>query len=408
MGSTVILMIDYMFYRSLSKNILKNVLSYLHVDGGANLVCKYWNLVIKEVKMSPETDETQTKIRYSRSDIKSMLYDIKSKASQTKDQSEPTVQRTERASISPIKTSAVLETKSDSDSEEDPTDVRTIIEQKEEQKSHSNQLITHKASKNGNGKESEGYVRVPSRKSSGIQVSYDNILNQSAQHHQPLFMLANTSINGILSPLKPEIIEAPIKNVEIPLIPPPEKIEIAPVTTTVASKLSRSTSALVEKRETDKSPKQSVEPPLPYLSKKKTITKAIDLPLPTLAEPKRKSSSTAKATATSATTTHKKSHEDKFKNKSKHQTALDFDADKNLLLHVQKIRSEQQLDALIEYIQAGYIKIDSLVVEKRRLKKLIKAWNATYEKNLGRPPNASERKGHYRELFEEYQQVRIS
>lgn len=77
----------------------------------------------------------------------------------------------------------------------------------------------------------------------------------------------------------------------------------------------------------------------------------------------------------------------------------------SLLQNIQQIRSEQHLNSIVEYINAGLLKIESLSNEKRRVKKLIKAWNASYERQHGRIPAASERKGHLRELHEEYQQV---
>lgn len=76
-----------------------------------------------------------------------------------------------------------------------------------------------------------------------------------------------------------------------------------------------------------------------------------------------------------------------------------------LLQNLQKIRSEQQLNTVMEYINASLLKIDSLKNEKRRVKKLIRAWNASYEKQHGRLPAIADRKGHLRELHEEYQQV---
>lgn len=76
-----------------------------------------------------------------------------------------------------------------------------------------------------------------------------------------------------------------------------------------------------------------------------------------------------------------------------------------LLQNVKDIRSEQQLIALLEYISAGYTKMDGLLLEKRRIKKLIKAWNATFLKSTGHLPSSEDRKGHLRELHEEYQQV---
>jgi hypothetical protein len=39
------------------------------------------------------------------------------------------------------------------------------------------------------------------------------------------------------------------------------------------------------------------------------------------------------------------------------------------------------------------------------VKKLIKAWNASFERNNGVAITGSERKGQLRELYEEYQQV---
>lgn len=79
--------------------------------------------------------------------------------------------------------------------------------------------------------------------------------------------------------------------------------------------------------------------------------------------------------------------------------------DRHLLLHVKKIRSEQQLNAMLEYLQAGFLKLENLSNEKRRIKKLIRAWNSSFEKNNSRLPTSSERKGHLRELYEEYHQV---
>lgn len=81
---------------------------------------------------------------------------------------------------------------------------------------------------------------------------------------------------------------------------------------------------------------------------------------------------------------------------------------KELLQHVQKIRSEQQLDSIIEYLNVGFNKIDQLNLEKRRIKKLIRAWNASYLRQHDRLPTSSERRGHLRELHEEYQQITLA
>lgn len=79
--------------------------------------------------------------------------------------------------------------------------------------------------------------------------------------------------------------------------------------------------------------------------------------------------------------------------------------EEKLLQDVREIRNEQNQLALIEYVNSNYSKIENLLVEKRRLKRLIKAWNSSYEKEHGRVPTSAERKGHLRELHEEYQQV---
>jgi hypothetical protein len=78
-----------------------------------------------------------------------------------------------------------------------------------------------------------------------------------------------------------------------------------------------------------------------------------------------------------------------------------------LLQNVQQIRSEQQLKAVMEYISSGLQKLEGITNEKRRVKKLIRAWNASYERKYGKLPTSAERKGHLRELHEEYQQVQF-
>eukprot|EP00981_Chlorochromonas_danica_P000957 scaffold229_cov155-Ochromonas_danica.AAC.5 len=95
-----------------------------------------------------------------------------------------------------------------------------------------------------------------------------------------------------------------------------------------------------------------------------------------------------------------KGHRRQSKSKAKTQEVL--------LQNLQKIRSEQQLNTVMEYINASLLKIDSLKNEKRRVKKLIRAWNASYEKQHGRLPAIADRKGHLRELHEEYQQLALA
>jgi hypothetical protein len=77
-----------------------------------------------------------------------------------------------------------------------------------------------------------------------------------------------------------------------------------------------------------------------------------------------------------------------------------------LLENALKVRSEQQLNSVIEYLDIAFEKVEKLIAEKRKIKKLIKAWNLSYEKQFGHIPSSSERKGHLRELYEEYHKVR--
>lgn len=75
------------------------------------------------------------------------------------------------------------------------------------------------------------------------------------------------------------------------------------------------------------------------------------------------------------------------------------------LQYLQQIRSEQQIKSIVDYISDTMQKIDGLQNDRRRVKKLIKAWNTSHERKYGHAPSAQERKGHLRSLHEEYRQV---
>jgi hypothetical protein len=77
-----------------------------------------------------------------------------------------------------------------------------------------------------------------------------------------------------------------------------------------------------------------------------------------------------------------------------------------MLMHVKKIRSEQQLSALLDYIQSAYIKIENLEGEKRRLKKQLRTWNMTFERDNGRAPTSKEGKVLMKDQYMDYEQVR--
>lgn len=84
------------------------------------------------------------------------------------------------------------------------------------------------------------------------------------------------------------------------------------------------------------------------------------------------------------------------------------DMEMGLIKEAKKVRSEQQLSVLIDYIQAGYARLESLEYEKRRLKKIIRSWNASFERLHGRPPTTKERKMNMKEQYVEYEQVSTS
>jgi hypothetical protein len=70
-----------------------------------------------------------------------------------------------------------------------------------------------------------------------------------------------------------------------------------------------------------------------------------------------------------------------------------------------KLKNEQQLNSLMEYLSSGFNKAEKLEHERRRIKRLIKAWNSSYQQEFGKLPSSSERKGHLRDLHEEYHKV---
>jgi hypothetical protein len=70
-----------------------------------------------------------------------------------------------------------------------------------------------------------------------------------------------------------------------------------------------------------------------------------------------------------------------------------------------KLKNEQQLNSLMEYLTSGFTKAEKLEHERRRIKRLIKAWNSSYQQEFGKLPSSSERKGHLRDLHEEYHKV---
>ena len=77
----------------------------------------------------------------------------------------------------------------------------------------------------------------------------------------------------------------------------------------------------------------------------------------------------------------------------------------SLLMKLQNISSEKQTQALIEHIEIDYQKLEKLENEKRKLRKMLKTWNITFEKENGRLPSNIERKNFAGKLYEEYQKV---
>jgi hypothetical protein len=90
----------------------------------------------------------------------------------------------------------------------------------------------------------------------------------------------------------------------------------------------------------------------------------------------------------------------------KHKSAKDVRREEKLRHSLKEIQNEQQQMVLVDYVTNCQSKIASMSDEKRRLKRLIRTWNTSYEKLHGHLPTSADRTGHLRELHEEYQQVR--
>jgi hypothetical protein len=82
------------------------------------------------------------------------------------------------------------------------------------------------------------------------------------------------------------------------------------------------------------------------------------------------------------------------------------DMERSMIKEVMKMRSDQQLANLIEYVQAGFAKIEDLEGNKRRLKKIFRAWNVRFEKANGREPTLKDRKAVLKEQYMEYDEVK--
>ena len=68
-------------------------------------------------------------------------------------------------------------------------------------------------------------------------------------------------------------------------------------------------------------------------------------------------------------------------------------------------RAESQLLEIVESLQRGMDKIEMLTNEKRKVKRVIKLWNFSYEKQNGRPPSQLERKQLAKSHYLEYQRL---
>jgi hypothetical protein len=229
---------------------------------------------------------------------------------------------------------------------------------------------------------------------SNVRVSFDNILpSPQAMVHTASF---TTKVSPVQSPPPvPSKRPASGSNKHHPQPSAPEKSDVSNFATTIQWGRERPETAAggkvggvpVESGHSKRHKEKEASPP-----------PAPELPL--VAESKRKSRiKTAPKPSGDGGVTGKAS--------SKKAPKLpDNEISRNLLQHVKKVRSDQQLQAMVEYLNAGMVKVETNAQEKRRLKKLIKAWNASFEKKHGRLPTSAERsKGHLRELYEEYHQV---
>jgi hypothetical protein len=77
----------------------------------------------------------------------------------------------------------------------------------------------------------------------------------------------------------------------------------------------------------------------------------------------------------------------------------------DMVEQVLQIRSKQEFDVLMDYINAGHIKIENLRNERRRLKKLLRSFLSGFERQYGRRPTMKERRSLYGPQYEDFEQV---
>lgn len=77
-----------------------------------------------------------------------------------------------------------------------------------------------------------------------------------------------------------------------------------------------------------------------------------------------------------------------------------------MLKYVAKLKTEKDFMQAIDYSNELSDRIDSLLIEKNKLKKVIKEWTASYEKTHQRTPTVTDYSGHINKLYEDYKKVR--
>eukprot|EP01034_Spumella_vulgaris_P022860 gene22860-29037_t len=398
--------------RMLNKHLLSVVLGHLDLAGGCNKVCKYWAEIMttnrKEIVTGAELIHREAKM--SQRDLHAALFEIRfnSHEKARKLSGAGIVTRPEQtASGKFISSSAakgsssprhsnnpsgsLAEELSEGDSGVD-SDLDAVLPPVTVRLPNKPSTANNTAASNARNLAGPQLMRSSSGRSDKFQVFHDNVLpaggspSQHLKRHSEAF---NTKLSHVLSP--------------------DEKEKMAGMRVSSSALVDRQPPQARRVQNNNYNPDQEKAVDPVDQSHSSRLTSYIE------ANSTRRKESEEFVTVPEAARRSRKqphhidpNHKSTLTSNSSRPKAVSPNNDRNLLQHVKKIRSEQQLTAMLEYIQAGFNKIETLSTEKRRVKKLIRAWNASFEKKNGRLPTSNERKGHLRELYEEYQQSSLA
>lgn len=373
--------------RSLDSMLLSCTLSYLTNDPNISLVCKYWNQIQKSNRIQPFVLITEIRSKLSKDEIKQILFDLKLKSHVNKTNKEDSNQRIMQSPNAKSKFStsdhqnikilkhpsiALKEKKlildDDSSVDSDTLCLRSSSPQKKREKPLGQTPVkNYRAQTKDDFLKQQHDISKPEMKPSfdfeeiingkNVSITFDAMLNKAAD---PISMTKKTSTQNNLSPLNRM------------------KIILEKETHSKPSISDDQDSSSPNNMNNMKKPSQSTQ----KLSHENLIAHT------KLVSPDKITYKQLQEVQQHHTNTHTNNH-----------------PNKDLVRKVRQIRNEQQWKSIVEYINAGYDKIEKLQLEKRKIKKLIKAWNQSFEKQYGRLPTTADRKGHLRDLHEEYHQV---